>query len=229
MSNSSTQPVKLTIQGTTARPGSPSGSSGNPDQTFTCQINPERISFRRSISYAQSTPTATAGNAPQMQGPDNEQLSFDLIFDGTGVIEDEPVDIEAEIRKLEQTVYQIEGEIHRPLYVMVTWGNFGFKCQLESMNTEYTLFAADGKPLRAKVALAFVASLPSQARQQQAAQASPDLTHIRTVRLGDSLPLMCREIYNDTRYYLQIAEINGLTNFRTLEPGTELLFPPLAK
>ena len=46
---------------------------------------------------------------------------------------------------------------------------------------------------------------------------------------GDSLPLMCHRIYGDARYYLEVARTNALVDFRSLRPGTELLFPPLEK
>jgi nucleoid-associated protein YgaU len=56
---------------------------------------------------------------------------------------------------------------------------------------------------------------------------SPDLSHILTVRAGDILPLMCFDVYGSSAYYPQVARVNGLTEFRQLTPGTQLLFPPL--
>jgi hypothetical protein len=38
---------------------------------------------------------------------------------------------------------------------------------------------------------------------------------------------MCYRIYGSTGYYLEVAAINGIDNFRNLEPGTRVLFPPL--
>ena len=49
------------------------------------------------------------------------------------------------------------------------------------------------------------------------------------VKAGDNLPAMCRDIYGDASYYLQVAEINELTDFRNLSPGAKLLFPRLEK
>jgi len=58
---------------------------------------------------------------------------------------------------------------------------------------------------------------------------SPDVTHKRTVQAGDTLPLMTERIYGDSKYYLEVAKINNLVNFRQLKPGQELFFPPLEK
>ena len=43
------------------------------------------------------------------------------------------------------------------------------------------------------------------------------------------MPQLCFAIYGDPRYYLQVADVNGLGNFRDLEAGVNLVFPPLAK
>ena len=58
---------------------------------------------------------------------------------------------------------------------------------------------------------------------------SPDMSHIRTVGGRRSLPAMCFDIYGDTSYYLQIAEINEILNFRSLQPGQKILFRKIAK
>jgi nucleoid-associated protein YgaU len=58
---------------------------------------------------------------------------------------------------------------------------------------------------------------------------SPDVTHLRTVMAGDTLPLMCFRIYGDSRYYSEVAKVNNLDHFRRLQPGEALMFPPLEK
>jgi nucleoid-associated protein YgaU len=47
------------------------------------------------------------------------------------------------------------------------------------------------------------------------------------VEEGDHLTPMTDRLYNDPRYYLQVAQANGLKNFRRLRAGTELIFPPI--
>jgi len=47
------------------------------------------------------------------------------------------------------------------------------------------------------------------------------------VKAGDTLPLLCHRVYKDSTYYLDIARINGITNFRNIRPGMRLKFPPL--
>jgi nucleoid-associated protein YgaU len=57
---------------------------------------------------------------------------------------------------------------------------------------------------------------------------SPDLTHSVQVKDGDLLPLLTSQIYKDQNYYLQVAKVNKLKNFRKLKAGTTLVFPPIS-
>ena len=99
---------------------------------------------------------------------------------------------------------------------------------METMSTTYTLFKPSGYPLRAKVALSFVEAVSKAESELLSNRSSPDLTHLIEVRDGDTLPLLCKSIYGDPGYYLDIARFNNLTDFRNLKPGTKLSFPPLS-
>ena len=58
---------------------------------------------------------------------------------------------------------------------------------------------------------------------------SPDLTHYRDEKKGDTLPLMCFRIYGDSRHYMEVARANKLANFRNLTVGEQVFFPPFEK
>ena len=60
-----------------------------------------------------------------------------------------------------------------------------------------------------------------------AQRSSPDMTHTVRVRAGDTLPLLCQQIYRDASKYVDIARLNGLDGFRHLAPDTVLQFPPM--
>ncbi len=53
------------------------------------------------------------------------------------------------------------------------------------------------------------------------------MSHLITVKSGDTLPLLCHKVYGTSVHYAEVARANGLSNFRDLAPGTQLLFPPL--
>jgi len=79
----------------------------------------------------------------------------------------------------------------------------------------------------ASITSAFVEDRTAQAIFREAGKSSPDLTHVRVVKSGDTLPLLCKEIYGSSQYYLRVAAHNGLDDFRNLLPGQTLSFPPL--
>ena len=84
-------------------------------------------------------------------------------------------------------------------------------------------------PLRALITATFVDNADDKTRVAIAQDKSSDLTHRRILKAGENLPQLCDEIYGDPRLYVKVAEANGFDHFRSLEPGTVILFPPLEK
>lgn len=209
-------------------------------------INPNNLSFGASISYGNSESASGSGGSggasgqpvgeayPQLvyKGTNPETLSFKLMLDGTGVVTDESGEedfVSKEIDKLRKITYYYDGDAHEPGNLLVAWGDFAFMCRLKSLNVNYKAFDNHGKAIRCEVNLQFAGSTRPEEARRMMNQNSPDLSHVRVVKAGDTLPLMCQRIYGSSKYYLQVARINGLENFRDLRPGSEILFPPIQK
>jgi hypothetical protein len=127
-----------------------------------------------------------------------------------------------------QTVTGYNGNIHRPNYLKIGWGTLTIKrCVLKSASIAYKLFKSSGVPLRAVITASFSDNSDDQTRVAMAQDESPDLTHFRVVKAGDSLPSLCTEVYGDPHLYLRVAQANRLDDFRNLVPGMRLRFPPL--
>lgn len=195
--------------------------------TFSCDFNPENVKHNRSVEINEKKVGDTAGPVTQFQSYGSESLDFELIFDGTNYNRD-PLDVDSTVKELTEIVYNYQGDIHKPYYLLLEWSNFTFIGQVKSYDVDFTLFDIDGKPLRAKVNLS-VTIYNDPKNNRSSRRNSPDMTHVKTIRVGDSLPLMCKEVYGKMQYYLQVAEHNGLTNFRELEIGETLEFPPLER
>ena len=67
---------------------------------------------------------------------------------------------------------------------------------------EYKLFKADGAPLRAIVTMGFVGYISEEMAAAEAERSSPDMTHIVTIKEGDTLVDLCCKIYGKSKYYL---------------------------
>jgi hypothetical protein len=58
---------------------------------------------------------------------------------------------------------------------------------------------------------------------------SPDLTHYKKVVAGDRLDLLTYKVYNNSKYFMQVAKANSLGTLRNSRPGLNLSFPPFDK
>jgi hypothetical protein len=160
--------------------------------------------------------------------------TFDLVFDGTGVAADAPRagSVSGQIDAFLKSTVLMNGAIHEPNYLRLQWGDGplqNFDCRLESADITYSLFNQSGAPIRATIKCSFKEDHDDPKRLRIEGKQSPDLTHVRLVRAGDTLPILCKQIYGSSHYYLRVAQANELDDFRNIAPGTVIRFPPLAK
>ena len=127
--------------------------------------------------------------------------------------------------------YDYVSNIHRPYYLRLSWGSIKVTAVLKSYTLTYSLFKPDGTALRASIDAQFTESIDYSDKINMASPSSPDLTHFRTVRAGDTLPLMAYKIYGDSKYYLQLAQStnNALNSIYGISPGDTITFDPLEK
>ncbi len=196
------------------------------DDEFEVMFNPQQYSLKYQIESDAVQGIGTAGNSPSFKKIKPQDLSLDFTIDGTGAT-GQDVDVPEKVSKFLDVAYKYKGDEHRPRYLKVAWGTLVFKCILDSASVKYTLFDSSGMPIRAKISATFNGFIEDELRAAEQDDTSPDLTHQRTVNEGDTLPLMCYRIYGDSKYYLQVAAANNLTNFRNLETGQQIYFPPL--
>ncbi len=223
--------------------------SDAPGDTYTVQVNPSSYTLNRVLTYSYHRGQGfSKGEAVYNDSPP-VNLQFEFLFDGTGVVPkpselgdiplvgaiasalsgDKPFVVMDEIKKFDKLVYDYSSKIHRPRQLLLIWGTLVFPCVLTSLDYRYTLFKEDGTPLRAVAACTFCESIPHAERVRRENGSSPDLTHLRDVQEGDTLPFLAHEIYGNAQLYLEVARVNKLVNFRRLRPASRLSFPPLDK
>lgn len=202
--------------------------SGTPIGRFEAFVNPNEITLSYEVEYDSAQGSGTTNSRMNFKKMKPGDLALSFFIDGTGA-SGTPLDVQQKIAQF-QTVTGYNGDIHRPNYLKVSWGTLTVKrCVLKSASIAYKLFRPDGVPLRAVISASFTDNSDDTTRVAMAQDHSPDLTHRRVVKAGDRLPALCNAIYGDPRLYLQVAEANGLDDFRNLEPGSEILFPPLER
>ncbi len=157
---------------------------------------------------------------------DDTVILYPLMLTNTGTF---VYSVGSYVEALKAAVYDFAGDEHRPLYVKVTWGSLVFKGVCKSFDVKYTLFNSLGIALRATVNLGLESSVDRKSVGLLAWLSSPDLTHSRTVKAGDSLSAMSNNIYKDSSYYMELARANNLNSVFDIEPGDQIYFPPIKK
>lgn len=210
-----------------------SGSIKADGSTFEVMMNPSQYSRQRNISYSGEASYGSTGKRPHFDKFEPETITLhELVIDGTGAVPSTTASgvtpsVMDQIESLTRIIYVSSGTSTAPPWIKLLWGTLIFYGRLKSMKINYTLFKPSGEPLRAKVDLDFIGALSPQEEALRGASASLNLSQNVKVIAGDTLPMLCYQVYSDSSYYLAVALANNLTNFRSLVPGSILYFPPL--
>ncbi len=203
-----------------------------PAGTFEAMFNPESLATKYSTKYAK--PQGIGRSAQELKYTNNppEEMKLKLILNnsqyGSSLL-DIKLDssVKLQIQKFLALTWLPTGNTHQPLFLKVVWGGVVFPCRLNSVDIKYTLFDRNGEPTAAELDIALKGDMSKERENLVNNFSSPDLTHVRIVKKGDTLPLLCQQIYGDSSYYPTVAQANGLDNFRNLQLGQKLYFPPL--
>jgi hypothetical protein len=241
---------KMTIRAyRTVDPNGVPKVSNTAEDTYVVQVNPSSYTLNRFLHYARHQGQGSSSSDAVYSKSEPVTLQFEFLFDGTGVVpppselgdipvvggiastlsKSKPYVVMNEIEKFNRLVHDYIGKHHRPNQLLLVWGTLKFPCVLNTLSYRFTLFQPDGTPLRAVASCSFCESIPDAQRVLEDNASSPDLTHLRDVQEGDTLPLLADQIYGDASLYIEVARASKLVNFRRLRTATRIAFPPLDK
>lgn len=196
---------------------------------YEVMFNPASISVKLQVDREESQGNGSTTSEMRFKMIKPQDYQFEFIIDGTGAVTAEKKSIPDEAERFLKVVYTYNGSTHAPNYVMVRYGAVLLKTVMKTVDVNYTLFKADGTPLRAKVTITMTSCVDQELSEMINSKSSPDLTHKRTVKQTERLISMSYGIYDSNNYYLDVAKINGLNSFRKVAAGTDVFFPPLEK
>lgn len=197
-----------------------------PGSAFEAMFNPESFTINTQINYCTENAHGSTSSPAKFRNIEPRTFSVDLTLDGTGANGESIIPVPARIKLFELTVGYF-GAVHRPNFLIVAWGSFIITCVLESYSINYKLFNNAGIPLRAVISASFKEHRPKLLEKLINNDLSADLTHQHEVLQGDRLPDLVENIYEDSKYYVQVAGTNQLNNLKKLKAGSQLLLPPL--
>lgn len=209
---------------------------------FSVQVNPEnyKLSYRTEFDDTQA-PGSSAANLRFNRILPND-MTFEFLFDNSGVLTTPSLlpavfnpfgggsntDVTGQLNTFMATVINYNGSSHEPYYVKLIWGTLLFMGRLTNLDVDYTLFGADGTPIRAIAKATFRSSMSDTQQAAANDNQSPDITHVRTFQASDTFTLLADQIYGTENHYIDAAAFNQLNSFRKIPQGTQLYFPPLS-
>ena len=204
---------------------------------YEVMYNPTTFSKNLSVQYHCKQAPSDSTKQLEYSTTNTGDVTFDFMFDATGAsTNSEPSKVakvlggvDAQIELFHRLTSERDPQTHQTAKLKLVWGTFIFNCRLKSAKVEYLLFNPNGRPLRAKINATFEGDEPRIKIAALQKLFSADLTHVHLVKAGETLPGIAREVYENESYYLEIAKVNNLKNFRKLIPGTELILPPVNK
>jgi len=133
------------------------------DADVKAQYNPKELTVDKKVPWSKHSYTnkgndmASKGRghiAYEFTGAEGRTVSVELLFDAFGSTP--PVDVADEIKKLEllaavKDPSSPDEDKRRPPLCLIVWSDTlpSFKCVITQLTTKYTMFDADGTPLRA--------------------------------------------------------------------------------
>ena len=198
---------------------------------FKVPINPENLSRSYQIKQEGTQPPATQRNNPKFSRTEPEELRFDLYLDNTNTVEGNTlnnIDIKMQLQMFARVAYEMNGDINKPNFLKIIWGDLLFDCQLANLSVEYKLFNTEGVPLRAKLAVSFKGHIDPKARViQEGKSLGEAVEKVIQAAAGDKITNIANKTLTDSNAYLAIARANNIVNFRGIKEGVELIIQPI--
>jgi nucleoid-associated protein YgaU len=181
---------------------------GSARQQFPLQFNPREYQVQAQAEW--QTDSNNKGGVGQYKGTNPFTIGLEVFID-------EPTreSMEAKCPKLVEQVDILLGSVHRfessplPPLLEFTWGPRSFQAVAKSVTAKYSMFSADGEPIRATCTLQLTV-LPETWARQNPTSGTPRIDRAHRVVLGDSLASIAYEKYGDPTLWRAVALANGL-------------------
>jgi nucleoid-associated protein YgaU len=191
------------------------------------QFNPKELSISKTANWKRdpASRSKTAG-PPEFTGADPCKLTLELFFDATDTMDGKVVSLVDQLfHCCVPTADSLAKKPPSPPLVVLQWGKVkSFAGFVTSVQAKYTLFTAQGTPIRATCSVS-IEEMPGNPPKQNPTSGGLALTSVRTVVAGDSLASIAYKEYGDPAMWRPLAAFNGIDDPLRLQLGSSVLLP----
>ncbi len=193
-----------------------------------CMFNPYEYTVSKTNTYREENQNRSDVPSFEFQKAGPQTLKLSLLFDTYEAGEDVSLETN-KLWKLMESKTRREGNQDRkvpPPEVAFEWGVFRFVAVITNMTQKFTLFLADGTPVRAKVEVTFTQHKDlNDYPAQNPTSGGGDIERTWRVIAGDRLDLIAYKVYGDATRWRIIADYNGVQDPLDLNVGQHLIIP----
>ncbi len=193
------------------------------------QFNPKEIALAKSASWKREPAKGSASAPPpQFTGSQPSKLTLEMFFDASAKQDTSVVKTVEKLFSLTTpTEASLTAKKASPPWVVFRWGSLtGFLAYVSQVQAKYTMFTADGLPIRATCQVT-LEELAGAAPKQNPTSGGLVPHRVHQVVQGDSLPTIAFREYGQPAMWRAVAHLNRVDDPMRLHPGDRLLLPPL--
>ncbi len=195
------------------------------EEKVECMFRPKEYSLTKTNTWTKKD--VKEGNVPKYDfgGGQPYKLKMELFFDTYEKAED--------VRNHTNRIWklmEVPKDEQEPPRCQFMWGKFwSFKAVITTINQKFTLFLANGTPVRSTMDVTFqqVFEEGKYPGQNPTTYSKPGYK-MRRIREGETLDLIAFQEYGDSSRWRHIADVNGMDNPMRLRPGQVLAIAPMS-
>jgi nucleoid-associated protein YgaU len=212
-----------------AKPGEGgTGALGAERAAIPFQFNPKEVSITKSAKWERKTAKGSKkAGPPEFSGAEPCKLTLEMFFDASGKHDDSVLKaVEMLFSCCVPTDESIAQKKASPPLVELHWGAVkSFPAFVSQVSAKYTLFSADGMPIRALCSIS-LDEMPTKAGKTNPTSGGLSVNRAHTVVAGDSLASIAYAEYSDPTMWRALAVYNRIDDPLRLAAGSSLLLPP---
>lgn len=212
---------------------SKSGSGGKPGAErgeVKFQFNPKEVTIQKTAKWERKTAKgAKKAGPPEFSGSEPCKLTVEMFFDATATHDGSVVKaVESLFGCCVPTEESTGRKKPSPPLVVLHWGSISsFPAFVTSVSAKYTLFSAEGTPIRALCSVA-LEEMPDEPWPQNPTSGGRSVRRAHQMVAGDSLASVAYAEYGDPAEWRRLADYNGIDDPLRVRAGTVLLLPAAA-